>query len=103
MQIVTRLLAQMDGRSKMKKKAQRKTKMSGRAKHRTASYEVYDTEVHCAKYGARLYVSRDAATQVLASLRSTGMAGLVCLCGHTQFIDVAFRSVVVRMHKRRHD
>lgn len=85
-QIVTRLLAQMDGRlkMKMKSKANRKLKMSGRAEHRTASYEVYDTEVQCAKCGARLYVSKDAATQVLASLRSTGVAGLVCLCGHTQ-------------------
>ncbi len=60
-QIVTHLLARMDGRLKMKKKskAKRKSKMSDRAEHRTASDEVYDTEVHCAKCGARLYVSRD--------------------------------------------
>ena len=90
----------------MKKKLKMKIKMKkigGTALPPTLSHEVYDTEAQCEKCGMRLYVSKDAATLVLASLRSTGVAGLVCLCGYTQFVDAALCPLVVPTQKRRHD
>jgi predicted nucleic-acid-binding Zn-ribbon protein len=99
----------MDGRLKMKKKLKMKIKMKVKGKigdtasPPTLSHDVYDTEVHCEKCGTRLYVSKDAATLVLASLSSTGVAGLVCLCGHTEFIDAELRPLVMPMPQRRHD
>ncbi len=105
MQMVLYLCIQMNGRLKMKKKLKMKMKIKidGPAVPRTASHEVYDTEVHCEKCGTCLYVSPEGATLVLASLRSIGIAGLVCLCGHTQFIDAALHPRVLPMQKRRHD
>lgn len=100
MRMVLYLCIQMNGRLKMKKKLKMKIKIGDPAAPRTTSHEVYDTEVHCEKCGTRLYVSPEGATLVLASLRSVGMAGLVCLCGHTQFIDAA---LLLPMQKRRHD
>lgn len=70
---------------------------------RIPSHEVYDTEVHCEKCGGRLYVSPEGATLVLASLKNIGIAGLVCPCGHTQFIDAAFRLCVLPRQIHRHD
>jgi hypothetical protein len=81
----------------------KKSKSSSSGERRTGPGEVYDTEVHCTRCGTRLYVSPEGATLVLASLKSTDVAGLVCLCGHTEFIDAALRPVVVRMKNRRHD
>lgn len=96
----------MNGRLKMKKKLKMKIRMKkigGTASSPTLSHEVYDTEAQCEKCGMRLYVSKDAATLVIASLRSTGVAGLVCLCGHTAFIDAELRPHVLLRQQRRRD
>lgn len=101
MQTALYLHMRMERRWKVKKKLE--AKIGGTALPRTLSHEVYDTEVHCEKCGTRLYVSSEGASLVLASLKSMGIAGLVCLCGHTQFIDAAFRPYVLPMQNHRHD
>jgi hypothetical protein len=106
MRMVLYLCMQMNGRLKMKKKLKMKMKIKigdPTAPRIASATPVYDTEVHCEKCGTRLYVSPEGATFVLASLRSVGMAGLVCLCGHTQLIDASLRPRVLPMQKRRHD
>lgn len=77
----------------MKKRPKMKIKVGGSAAPRTASHDVYDTEVHCEKCWTRLYISPEGATLVQASLRSIGIAGLVCLCGHIQLIGCDLKPI----------
>ncbi len=96
----------MNGKSKMKKKSNKikmKSKIGGGVESHTRANEVYDTELRCANCGTPLYVSPEGATLVASSLRAIGVAGLVCLCGHIQYIDAALRPLAVPMQKRRHD
>ena len=51
------------------------------------SSEVVDMELHCVSCGARLYVSAPQADAVIASLKRTGAAILVCMCGQAQLIQ----------------
>lgn len=87
----------------MKKKLKIKMKLDGATLPPIPSHEVYDTEVDCEKCGTRLYVSPEDATLVLASFRSIGIAGLVCPCGHIQFIDAALRLLTLPIQNRSHD
>jgi hypothetical protein len=73
-----------------KKKIQKKASFAHTGEGRLPPAEIYDIELHCIRCGAPLYVSSESAADVLLSLRTTGIAGLVCLCGQLQFIDSSF-------------
>ncbi len=90
----------MKKKLKMKIKMKTNRKIGGRAASWTPSPdEIYDTEAQCSKCGMRLYVSPQGATLVLESLSHTGVAGLICLCGHTEFIDAALLPLMVKVAK----
>lgn len=55
--------------------------------------DVYDTELHCEKCGTPLYLSAIGVAAVRDSLKRIGMAGLLCICGHVQFIGPDFKPV----------
>lgn len=99
MGIIAHMRGSKDGREKMKKKK----KIAGKTTYRTSSKDVYDTEVRCAQCGFRLYVSPEGAILVQASLRHIGMAGLICLCGHTQLIDAGLRPLIMPMPSSRNN
>jgi hypothetical protein len=48
--------------------------------------EVVDMELHCVRCQARLYVPASQADAVITSLRRTGAAILICVCGQAQLI-----------------
>ena len=55
-------------------------------KTRSEPSGVVDMELHCVACGARLYVAVPQAGAVIASLKRTGAAILVCMCGQAQLI-----------------
>jgi hypothetical protein len=59
----------------------------------------YDTELLCSKCGERLYVPAIGVIAVLDSLKRTGMAGLVCICGQVQLIGTDFKPIRLKSHK----
>jgi hypothetical protein len=55
-------------------------------KNHSEAMHIYDTEIHCSRCGARLYIPTLGAALVADSLKRKGLAGLQCLCGQVQFI-----------------
>ncbi len=53
---------------------------------RSGTEEVVDMELHCVRCKARLYVPVSQANAVIASLKRTGAAILICVCGQAQLI-----------------
>jgi hypothetical protein len=61
--------------------------------------DVYDTELHCSKCGTRLYLSATGVVAVRDSLKRTGRAGLMCVCGQVQFIGPDFKPMQPKPRK----
>jgi hypothetical protein len=61
--------------------------------------DVYDTDLHCSKCGARLYLSAIGVVAVRDSLKRTGQAGLMCVCGQVQFIGLDFKPIQPKPRK----
>jgi hypothetical protein len=53
---------------------------------RSGTEEVVDMELHCVRCQARLYVPLSQAGTVIDSLKRTGAAILICVCGQAQLI-----------------
>ncbi len=66
---------------------------------RRSKQDVYDTELHCSKCGTPLYLSAIGVAAVRQSLKQTGLAGLMCICGHVQFIGPNFKPIQPRPQK----
>jgi hypothetical protein len=56
------------------------------SKKRSSAEEVVDIELHCVRCKARLYVPLSQASSVIASLKRTGAAILICVYGQAQLI-----------------
>lgn len=54
---------------------------------------VYDTKLRCEKCGTPLYLSEIGVAVVRDSLKRIGLAGLVCICGHVQFVGPGFKPI----------
>jgi uncharacterized paraquat-inducible protein A len=78
------------------RKKKTKPKRSGEA----SSLLQYDTEVRCPRCGTPLHVSPEGARIVLHSLKTVGVAGLVCLCGHIQFIGRDLKPMYLTKNER---
>jgi hypothetical protein len=63
------------------------------------SQDVYDTELHCSKCSTRLYLSAIGIVAVRDSLKQTGLAGLMCVCGQVQFIGPDFKPIQPKPRK----
>jgi hypothetical protein len=61
--------------------------------------DVYDTELHCSKCGARLYLPAIGVIAVRGSLKRIGQAGLMCVCGQVQFIGPDFKPIQPKPRK----
>lgn len=48
--------------------------------------ELVDMELHCVRCHARLYVPMAQISAVMTSLKRTGAAILICVCGQAQFV-----------------
>jgi hypothetical protein len=72
------------------------------SKHHGAQ-DMYDTELHCSKCGERLYLSASGVTTVRDSLKRTGLAGLMCVCGEVQFIGPDFKPIRPKPQKKLND